>query len=183
MTVLLLSVLIILELGFMVFELTRATAKKEWTTKRIILNAAELVVFFAMVLLPGIDTSFRFAGLIFMLVLRLVVSGIFWLANRKSSKTKKKAAIIFGGLLGAVLIASSSLPAFLFTDYEGRPTTGPYKPLLANAILIDKSRVEEFEKQHLLVVKTNGFVSAKNICSRGGRRRGLRGRGLRLRAR
>ena len=145
MTVLLLSVLIILELGFMVFELTRATAKKEWTTKRIILNAAELAVFFAMVLLPGIDTSFRFAGLIFMLVLRLVVSGIFWLANRKSTKTKKKAAIVFGGLLGAVLIASSSLPAFLFTDYEGRPTTGPYKPLLANAILIDRSRVEEFE--------------------------------------
>ena len=86
MTVLLLSVLILLEAGFMIFELTRKSSKKEWSTKRIILNAAELIVFFAMVLLPGIDTGFRFAGLIFMLVLRLVVSGIYWLAFRKSTK-------------------------------------------------------------------------------------------------
>ena len=145
MTVLLLSVLILSEIGFMIFGLTKSTVKKEWTTKRIIINAAELMVFFAMVLLPGIDTGFRFTGLIFMLVLRLVVSGIFWLINRKSAKTKKKAAIVIGGLFGAMLIAVSTIPAFLFTDYEGRPTTGPYKPLIANAILIDTSRVEEFE--------------------------------------
>ena len=145
MTVLLLFILILLEAGFMIFELTRKSSKKEWTTKRIILNAAELIVFFAMVLLPGIDTGFRFAGLIFMLVLRTVVSGIYWLAFRKSTKTKKKAAIVFGGLFGALLIASSALPAFLFTDYAGRPLTGPYKVLEADAILIDRSRVEEFE--------------------------------------
>ena len=145
MTVLLLSVLILSEIGFMIFGLTKNTAKKEWTTKRIIINAAELMVFFAMVLLPGIDTGFRFTGLIFMLVLRIVVSGIFWLINRNSAKTKKKAAIVIGGLFGAMLIAVSTIPAFLFTDYEGRPTTGPYKPLVANAILIDTSRVEEFE--------------------------------------
>ena len=145
MTVLLLSILVLLELGFMIFELTKSSNKKEWTTRRIILNAAQLVIFFLMVLLPGIDTGFRFAGLIFMLVLRIVVSGIFWLINRKSIKTKRKPAIVLGGLFGAALIASSGLPAFLFTDYEGRPVTGPYKPLQSNAILIDTSRVEEFE--------------------------------------
>ncbi len=145
MTVLLLSVLVLLEIGFMVFELTRNTAKKEWTGKRIILNAAQLVIFFLMVLLPGIDTSFRFAGLIFMLVLRLAVSGIFWLINRRSSKSKKKAAIVFGGLMGAALIASSALPAFLFTDYEGRPVTGPYTVAQCNCILVDKNRIETFE--------------------------------------
>ena len=145
MTVLLLSILVLLELGFMIFELTKSSNKKEWTTRRIILNAAQLVIFFLMVLLPGIDTGFRFAGLIFMLVLRIVVSGIFWLINRKSIKTKRKPAIVLSGLFGAALIASSGLPAFLFTDYEGRPVTGPYKPLQSNAILIDTSRVEEFE--------------------------------------
>ena len=145
MTVLLISILVLLELGFMVFELTRSSAKKEWTTKRIILNAAQLAVFFLMVLLPGIDTSFRFMGLIIMLVLRIVVSCIFWLINRKSIKTKKKAAIVFGGLMGAVLIASSTLPAFLFTDYEGRPTTGPYTVSQCNCILVDKNRIETFE--------------------------------------
>lgn len=145
MTVLLLSVLIILELGFMVFELTRATAKKEWTTKRTILNAAELVLFFAMVLLPGIDTGFRFKGLTAMLVLRLITAAVFWLANRKSTKAKKKAPVVLGAFLSTSLIASSLIPAFLFTDYEGRPVTGPYKVLQANAIITDTSRIEEFE--------------------------------------
>lgn len=145
MNVLLLSVLIILEIGFMVFELTRSSAKKDWTKRRLIANAAELVIFFILVLLPGIDTGFRFKGLIVMLILRLVTSVIFLLANRKNLKTKKKVAIIMGALLSVSLIASSLLPAFLFTDYEGRPATGPYKPLVANAILIDTSRVEKFE--------------------------------------
>ena len=145
MTVLLISILVLLELGFMVFELTRSSAKKEWTTKRIILNAAQLVVFFLMVLLPGIDTSFRFMGLIIMLVLRIVVSGIFWLINRKNAKTKKKPAIVLGGLFGAMLIAASTIPAFLFTDYEGRPVTGPYTVAQCNCILVDKSRIETFE--------------------------------------
>lgn len=145
MTVLLLSVLIILEIGFMIFELARSSAKKEWTMKRLIVNASELVIFFILVLLPGIDTSFRFKGLIVMLVLRLVISGIFRLANRKNPKTKKKVSIVLGALLSVSLIASSLLPAFLFTDYEGRPTTGPYEVSLSNAILIDRSRVEEFE--------------------------------------
>ena len=145
MTVLLISILLLLELGFMVFELTRSSAKKEWTTKRIILNAAQLVVFFLMVLLPGIDTSFRFTGLIIMLVLRIVVSGIFWLINRKSAKTKKKSAIVLGGLFGALLIATSAIPAFLFTDYEGRPVTGPYTVAQCKCILVDKNRIETFE--------------------------------------
>ena len=145
MTVLLLSILVISELGFMVFELTRSSAKKEWMFKRIILSAAQLVIFFLMVLLPGIDTSFRFNGLIIMLVLRIVVSGIFWLINRKSAKTKKKSAIVLGGLFGALLIATSAIPAFLFTDYEGRPTTGPYTVAQCNCILVDKNRIETFE--------------------------------------
>ena len=144
MTVLLISILVILELGFMVFELTRSSAKKEWTAKRIILNAAQLVIFFLMVLLPGINTGLRFKGLIIMLVLRIVVSGIFWLINRKSDKAKKKSAIVLGGLFGALLIATSTIPAFLFTDYAGRPTTGPYSVEQCNCILVDKNRIETF---------------------------------------
>ena len=145
MTVFLFAIMAVLELGFMIFELAKRSSKKEWTTKRIILNAAEIIVFFAMVLLPGIDTSFRFTGLIFMLVLRLVVSGIFWLINRMNLKPKKKVSAVFGAILGIILILSSMIPAFLFTDYEGLETTGPYKVSQANAILVDRSRTEEFE--------------------------------------
>ena len=145
MTTILLIMLILTELGFMVFELTRKSSKKNWTGRRIIVNVAELIAFFAMVLLPGIDTSFRFKGLIAMLIIRIIVSGIFMAANRKNDKIKKKTPIVLGALLSIMLIASSLLPAFLFTDYAGRPTTGPYKTLLANAIMIDPSRIEEFE--------------------------------------
>ena len=90
MTIFLLIILILLELGFMISALAKRSSKKEWTAKRLIVNAAELITFFALVLLPGIDMSFRFTGLIVMLILRIVVSGIFFLANRKNSKTKKK---------------------------------------------------------------------------------------------
>ena len=145
MTVILFALMAVLELGFMIFELSKISSKKEWSTKRIILNAAEIIVFFAMVLLPGIDTGFRFTGLIFMLVLRLVVSGIFWLINRKNLKPKKKVSAVFGAILGIILILSSMIPAFLFTDYEGLETTGPYKVSQANAILVDRSRTEQFE--------------------------------------
>lgn len=145
MTIFLLIILVLLELGFMILALAKSSSKKEWTAKRLIVNAAELITFFALVLLPGIDLSFRFTGLIVMLILRIVVSGIFFLANRKSSKTKKKVPIVLGALFGSVLIASSMLPAFIFADYEGLETTGSYKVLEANAILIDRSRFEPFE--------------------------------------
>ena len=145
MTVMLLMILCILEIGFMIFELTKSSEKKEWTTKRLIVNGCELVVFLAMVLLPGIDTSFRFKGLIAMLIIRIVVAGIFWLVNRNNAKVKKKVPVVLGALLSINLIASSMIPAFLFTDYAGRETTGPYEVMQANAIMIDDSRVEKFE--------------------------------------
>lgn len=145
MTVILLSVLVITEIGFMIFGLAKRSTKKEWTTKRLILNAAQIVVFFAMVLFPGIDMGFRFKGLIAMLMLRLITAAVFWLANRKSAIAKKKAPVVLGAFLSTSLIASSLIPAFLFTDYEGRQLTGPYKVLQANAIMTDTSRIEEFE--------------------------------------
>ena len=40
--------------------------------------------------------------------------------NEKNNKAKKKAPVILGTVLSMSLIASSLMPAFLFTDYEGR---------------------------------------------------------------
>lgn len=145
MTAILVIILGIFEIGFMVFELTKRSEKKEWTTKRLIVNGCELVTFFAMVLLPGIDTGFRFRGLIAMLVIRIVIAGIFWFANRNNSKMKKKVPVVLGALLSMILIISSTVPAFLFNDYTGRETTGPYNVLQSNAIMIDRTRIEEFE--------------------------------------
>ncbi|MBR4759457.1 MAG: hypothetical protein IK078_04835, partial [Lachnospiraceae bacterium] len=145
MTVFLLIVLLVMELGFMIFELSGKSSKKTWTVKRIIINAAELAVFVMMALLPGIDFSFRFKGLMAILALRIVVSAIFLAANRKNDKDKKKVPIVLSALLSICMIATSLFPAFLFYDYQGLPLTGTYQVSQADAIMVDTSRIEQFE--------------------------------------
>ena len=145
MTTALFMILILIEAGFMILSLAKTSSKKSWTTKRLIVNAGEFAVFLMMLFLPGIDTSFRFKGLILTLLVRIVVAAVFMAANRKSNKTKKKVPVVLGALLSISLITSSILPAFLFTDYQGLKLTGPYEVSQANAIMIDHSRIEEFE--------------------------------------
>ncbi|MBO4702869.1 MAG: hypothetical protein J5625_09455 [Lachnospiraceae bacterium] len=67
-----------------------------------------------------------------------------------SKKPLNKKRFIIKVSIIAVLIAIVALAVFLFrkyiiTDYRGRAVTGPYTVAEANAILIDTSRVEEFE--------------------------------------
>ncbi|MCR5848527.1 MAG: hypothetical protein K6G75_10475 [Lachnospiraceae bacterium] len=145
MAFLLFIILTISEIGFTVFELTKKSSKKEWSLKRLIANAAELAVFFLALLLPGIDLSFRFKALLFILFARIAISGIVFLIKRKNEKDKSKAMIVLSALLSVMLIATNMIPAFVFTDYSGRPLTGKYTVKEAEAILIDNSRIEEFE--------------------------------------
>ena len=145
MASLLLIILLIAELGFCVYELTRKTTKKEWTPRRFVIDSAQLVIFLIMALLPGIDFSFRFKALFFILIIRLITSGIFALAYRQNSKTKKKAAIVFSTLISIVLITTNMIPAFIFADYHGRPLTGEYAVKEDQIIMVDELRTEEFE--------------------------------------
>ena len=78
MELLLLFILIAAEILFLIFEAVKKSSdKKTWTIRRLIVNAGELVLYCIMLLLPGIDTSFRFTGLIILLVVRIVFAGIF----------------------------------------------------------------------------------------------------------
>ena len=146
MTLFLLFILIAAEIGFLIYEAVKKSSdKKTWTLRRLIVNAAQLVIFAVMMLLPGIDTSFRFMGLIILLVVRIVVSGIFALAYRKKTVAKKTGLKVMSLIVSVLLICGALVPAFLFTDYEGRPVTGPYTVAQCNCILVDESRVEAFE--------------------------------------
>ena len=145
MELILLLILVTLEIGFAAFEFTKSETKSSWSLKRLVANGIETAVYLLMVLLPGIDFSFRFKGLLFMLIVRIVFSGIFFLIFRKSEKQKKKAAIIISALISILILTVSLTPAFLFSDYHGRPTTGEYKVAECAVILTDKSRTEEFE--------------------------------------
>ena len=145
MAVVLFLILMITEIGFVVFELCQKRVKREWTVNRTVANLAQLFIYLVMILLPGIDFSFRFKGLFIILVIRCLIAGIMALINRKNEKIKKKVPIVFSALLSGIVIMVSMVPAFVFTDYQGRPLTGEYEVAQEEAILIDASRVEGFE--------------------------------------
>ena len=145
MALILLLILIAAEIGFLVFEAGRSSGKKEWSLRRLIVDLGQAVLFGIMLLFPGIDTGFRFTGLIILLALRLVVAGIFALAYRKKTVTKKTGLKVMSLIVSVMLIGGAMIPAFIFTDYEGRPITGPYTVKQSHTILVDESRVETFE--------------------------------------
>lgn len=145
MAFILLAILLITEIGFMVFELTKNPIKKEWSLMRLIADGLQLVTYLIMIFLPGIDFTFRFKALFFILIVRLVVAGIVALVQRKNEKDKKKVMIVLSAVLSAFLLSINMIPAFLFADYHGRELTGDYEVAEAQAILIDSSRTEEFE--------------------------------------
>ena len=138
-------ILFITEIGFVIFELGQDRVKSEWSVNRTIANVAQLIIYLVMLLLPGIDFSFRFKGLFLILLIRIIVAGIKALINRKNDVVKKKASIVLSGVFSAMIILVSMVPAFVFTDYQGRPLTGEYDVAQTEAILIDSSRLESFE--------------------------------------
>ena len=90
MAALLLIILLIVETGFLAYELTRKSSKREWTPRRFVIDSVQLVLFLIMVLLPGIDFGFRFRMLLTVLLLRVLAAGIFALVYMKIEKSKKK---------------------------------------------------------------------------------------------
>ena len=146
MTILLLAVLIITEIAFLTAEISKQSEKREWNKGRLLADLAEAAAFGVMLLLPGIDLSFRFTGLLLILLVRLGFAGIRYLLGRKNTKQKTKAGKITSLLLSALMFVSALAPAFLFRDYKGRPLTGQYTPASCAAILTDASRTEQFEQ-------------------------------------
>ena len=146
MTLILLIILSAAEIGFLVFEtVNKSSGHKIWTVRRLIVNAAQLALFGIMLVFPGIDAGFRFTGLIILLIVRIITAAIFALAYRKKTDIKKTGRKVMSLIVSIILITASTVPAFLFTDYEGRPVTGPYTVSQCNCILVDENRIETFE--------------------------------------
>lgn len=145
MSYLLLVILILSEIGFIVFGSIKNPSKGKWSVGRLAVNAAQIVLFAVMLLLPGIDTGFRFTGLIIVLIARVLFSALSALINRKNTVKKKTSGKIASLILSVMLISGAMASAFLFTDYDGLPLHGSYEVKMCNAILTDMSRKEEFE--------------------------------------
>ncbi len=145
MAYLLLILMAVSEIGFLIFDQIKKSSKKTWSFRRLIVNLGQAVLFALMLILPGIDTSFRFTGLIILLVIRIVFAGVSVLINKNKTVAKKLPGKIASLILSILLIAGAMLPSFIFTDYEGLPVHGPYGVKQSSAILVDKNRIEEFE--------------------------------------
>ncbi|HKM34512.1 MAG TPA: hypothetical protein VJY54_07195 [Lachnospiraceae bacterium] len=146
MGILVLSVMILAEVGLGIYSITKQREKQKWLQNRCVVSAGELVSYFLMILLPGIDFSFRFKGLFFLLLIRALVSGICLLIKYRKAEGKKKIAGILGSaIVGILFIVFSLIPAFVFTGYEGKATSGEHEVAISQVILVDQSRVETFE--------------------------------------
>lgn len=145
MVKLLLLVLVLTEIGFAAFALSGKFTRGEWAMRRLCVSAVELVTYLVMTLLPGIDFSFRFRGILAILVLQLVISAFFWFIRRENETVKGKPSIVIRAVAGIILISLAMAPAFIFTDYNGRPLSGKFNVAETSAILVDSSRPDEFE--------------------------------------
>lgn len=145
MNTVLLMILVVIEIAFVYMSITKKVTKREWQIGRGMASLGELILFFVMMLFPGIDLGMRFKMLFIMLIIRIIFAGIGWLIVRKNEKSKKIAAIVVSCILSIAILAASLIPSFIFADYNGLPTTGEYSVSNTKAILVDDSRVETFE--------------------------------------
>ncbi|MGN1305247.1 MAG: hypothetical protein ACI4YB_09460 [Oscillospiraceae bacterium] len=128
MNIVLLVLLCAAEAAFAALSVKRRSDKKVWQTERLICNAGQLGAFLLMLLLPGIDMSFRFQGLFVLLLVRIAVAFIGRLIVRnKEEKSKHPAMMILSAVLSVFLIVGSLVPSFVFTSYSGLPVSGEYK--------------------------------------------------------
>ena len=117
MNIILLITLIGIEIGLVVFTIVKQAGKKEWIRNRFLVNCFETLVFLLFTLFPGIGFGFRFKGLFVLLVLRVIISGILFLAKRKkSSGMKKKGGVIYSAINSVFLFVCGLFVSFLFVD-------------------------------------------------------------------
>lgn len=146
MSIFILCVMIAIEIGLGVFTICKQREKGQWYRNRCLVNCGELVVYFIMILLPGIDFTFRFKGFFFVLLLRAVISAIIFLIKRSKAEGDKKISEAMVSVIFSIfLLAISLVPSFIFSDYAGKETTGEHGVEVSQAILVDPNRVESFE--------------------------------------
>ena len=89
MAIILFSALTLCEAGLLVTGWKDLT-KKEWSSKRLVTSGIQSALFLLMLLLPGIDTSFRFKLLMFLLGARLAVALAGAVIRRKNGVPVKR---------------------------------------------------------------------------------------------
>ena len=139
-------IFIVLEVAQVVLTFTKAREKAVWLKTRAIVRLVETLALIGIVEIPSTHLKWRFTVCMIILFVRLLIAGIMWFAGRKKAVgTKSKAGAVVSCVLSVILIAVTLAPAFIFTNYNGLPTTGEFGVKSASAILVDESRTDTFE--------------------------------------
>ena len=142
----LLILFLIMELTLLVSSFTRCKEKRDWLLIRMIVRASELVAFLLVMLLPNVTFDFKYKLCFWILMIRVAKAVILYFIKRNTiSGSRSKAGAVFAALGSTVMLGFALIPAFLFAEYNGLPTSGPYSVKQTSAILIDESRIESFE--------------------------------------
>jgi hypothetical protein len=156
------------EIALVVLTFTKFREKVAWRRNRAIIRTAEVGLLLGMILIPTVSIKWRFFAALIVLAVRLLIAGIVWLVMRKRSNgLRKKPVTVISCVLSVVLIAFSLVPAFIFTNYSGLPTTGEYKVIETSVIFVDKNRVDEFENDGAFGYYQSNFSTYAELASNG----------------
>lgn len=137
-----------LEIGLGVWTLAKQKERILWKRNRLAVSGIQWGLIALLLLLPVGNKGLRFAGCFVILSIRLIIAGVRFLLRNRSKKqgASRTGRTIAATLLACILLWISLIPAYVFTGYEGLPTTGKHKVGMVSAILTDESRLEEFEQ-------------------------------------
>ncbi len=134
------------EIALVVLTFTKFREKTKWMQNRAVIRAAETLLLLGIVSVPAVHMKWRFFLALGVLIIRLLIAGIVWLARRKKAEgLRKKPRTVVSCVLSVILLALALVPSFLFTNYNGLPVTGQYEMKEVSAILVDKDREDPFE--------------------------------------
>lgn len=137
---------ILAEIVLTVLTFIRFKEKSDWLKNRMLVRIIETVLLTAIVLMPFTYMKWRFLAAMAVLIIRLLIAGIVWLAKRKKvTGIKRKPGTVISCFISVVIVSISMTPAFIFTNYHGLETTGKYTVSQTSAILVDKDRIDSFE--------------------------------------
>lgn len=134
------------EITLVVLTFTRFGEKAAWLKNRAIVRTAEAALMLGIILVPATNLKWRFFFALGILTVRFLFAGIMWLIKRnKATGKKKKTGTVINCIVSIMLIAFALVPSFIFANYGGLPTTGDFKVITTDAILVDESRTDTFE--------------------------------------
>ena len=145
MSMFVLIALVAAEVALVIMTCTKWGEKPQWRRNRALVRLMEAALVFGIVLLPTTHMKWRFLIALVVLIVRFLIADISWLAGRKKTGTRKKGWTVVNCVFSVILIAFTLIPSFVFSNYNGLPTTGEYSVSEVSGILLDSSRKDPFE--------------------------------------